>query len=220
MTRTSSTRSHFLRIAWGPAWVLLTLPAIGLSSGFGCNTEERCGLPDDGPYPHLVLGTVAAVADAAEAEEIYHWARAQGYWSSLPEDPAAFVKAIQILSLELPSAGGTERMTFLMGRVHFDAIRIAPGDYVRYIPRESYPSGQETPMSKKTGEPDAYRQLYGCIALLCRAEDLLCPARYRSGVYRPTDGAPLDPQTGTVLTQGTHVDPVTYLPVAAPPHKK
>ena len=71
---------------------------------YDCSAKGRCGLLGDGAYPHLVLGKVLDVADEQQATTIFNWAHQHGYWSKLPDDPAAFIAAIQVLSVEIPAS--------------------------------------------------------------------------------------------------------------------
>jgi hypothetical protein len=175
---------------------------------FDCSAEA-CGLPGDGPFPDLVVGTVKRVADDTEAQTVFGWARAHGYWATLPEDPQRFAFTIQPMSIEIPGAEGPRDITLLMGREHYDAIKIAAGDLVRYIPHET---GRSAPGFDDRGA-NAYWELFGCIAVLCRAEDMACPARYAPGVYRVNDGVPLGADLQTPVAGGVRVDPGTYMPM-------
>lgn len=178
------------------------------ASDFDCE-KSHCGLPGDGPYPNLVLGTVKRVATAEEAESVFRWAHSKGYWKTLPNDPAAFAKAIQMMSIETAGPEGPEVVTLLMGREHYDAIEIAAGDFVRYTPHES----EQTQRKFDKPADAAYWHLFGCIAVLCRADDLTCPAHYRPGVYRKKDGIQLGLHTGAPLDGGIRIDPDTFWPV-------
>ena len=202
---------------WGVARVFQFLkvlpPACFISiaahaAPFDCSSDA-CGLPGDGPFSNLVVGTVKRVANDADARTVFHWARKHGYWAALAEDAQRFPHTIQMMSVEVPGARGPREITLLMGRGHYDAIRIVAGDLVRYTPRRP---GNAAPDSKDPGA-DAYRKLFGCIAVLCRAEDRSCPARYTAGVYRLGDGVQLGADLGTPLAGGVQVDTGTYLPI-------
>jgi hypothetical protein len=177
-------------------------------ASFDCGTEA-CGLPGDGPFPNLVVGTVKRVADDTEAQTVFGWARKHGYWADLPEDPQRFAHTIQMMSIEIPGAQGPRALTLLMGREHYDAIKIATGDLVRYIPHET---GRSAPGFEDRGA-NAYWELFGCIAVLCRSEDTSCPARYAPGVYRLSDGVQLASDLRTPVAGGVRVDPGTYMPM-------
>lgn len=177
------------------------------AASFDCGTDA-CGLPGDGSFPNIVVGTVKRVADDTEAQVVFHWARAHGYWATLPKDPPRFVRTIQMMLIEIPGARNPRDITLLMGREHYDAIKIAAGDLVRYIPHES---GRSAPKFEERGA-NAYWELFGCIAVLCRAEDKACPARYAPGVYRLNDGVQLGLDLRTPVAGGVWVDPGTYMP--------
>lgn len=177
------------------------------AASFDCSTDA-CGLPGDGPFPHIVVGTVKRVADDTEAQTVFGWARAHEYWAALPEDPQRFAFTIQLMSIAIPGAEGPRNVTLLMGREHYDAIKIAAGDLVRYIPHET---GHSAPGFDDRGA-NAYWELFGCIAVLCRAEDKACPARYAPGVYRLNDGVQLGADLWTPVAGGVRVDPGTYMP--------
>ena len=136
----------------------LTIVAAHAAS-FDCGTEA-CGLPGDGSFPNLVIGTVKRVADDAEARTVFEWARAHGYWAALPADARRFTRTIQMMSIEIPAAPGPRDITLLMGREHYDAIKITAGDLVRYIPHET---GRSAPRFEDRGA-NAYWELFGCIA--------------------------------------------------------
>jgi hypothetical protein len=178
------------------------------AASFGCRTEA-CGLHGDGAFPNLVVGTVRRVADDTEVRTVFGWARAHGYWAALPEDPQRFARTVQMMSIEIPGPEGPRDITLLMGREHYEAIKIAAGDLVRYIPHET---GRAAPRFEDRGA-NAYWELFGCIAVLCRAEDTSCPARYAPGVYELRDGVQLGADLRTPLAGGVRVDPGTYLPM-------
>jgi len=177
---------------------------------FDCRTDA-CGLPGDGPFLDLVVGTVTSVADDSAAQRVFAWAREHDYWKSLQPDPRLFVESIQVMSIEIPGPQGQREITLLMGREHYEAIKIAAGDLVRYTP---HPSGHAGP-NLKDPVADAYWTLFGCIAVLCRAEDRSCPSRYAPGVYRLADGAELGVDLRTPVADGLRIDIGTYQPLRA-----
>ena len=178
------------------------------AASFDCGTDA-CGLPGDGPFPNIVVGTVKRVAGDAEAQAVFDWARAHGYWATLPVDAQRFARTIQMMSIEIPGSEGPRDVTLLMGREHYEAIKIAAGDLVRYIPHET---ARSAPRFEDRGA-HAYWKLFGCIAVLCRAADKACPVRYAPGVYRLNDGGQLGPDLRTPVAGGMRVDPGTYLPM-------
>ena len=176
---------------------------------YDCSAKGRCGLLGDGAYPHLVLGKVLDVADEQQATTIFNWAHQHGYWSKLPDDPAAFVQAIQVLSVEIPASSGLDSITLLMGRKDFDIAGIVAGDYVRFSP---HPASEINLPGYINNPKDVYWEIFGCVAVLCSAGDLACMQRYRSGVY-DSNGIPLEPLTGQAKQTGQWIDPLTYLPL-------
>lgn len=194
-------------------FLLLSSNAI---AAFNCNNTQQCGLKGESTYPNIVLGTVVDVADAKETADIYQWARQHGYWKELPEDISTFVKKVQIFSVEVPMAQKLEQITLLMGREDFERSIIKIGDFIRYTPRDSsfFAEGYSTP------EKDAYWKLYGCIAVLCSAEDIQCPFNYQSGIFRHADGISLDFNSQDILENKTMIDPQTYLPITPLSNKK
>lgn len=178
------------------------------ASPFDCE-DTKCGLLSSGTYEHLALGTVLRVATDADAESVYRWARQNGYWSSLPDDLTGFIQNIRLLSVEIPGPAGPESVTLAMGREHFEAINIAPGDFVRYTPHQT----QRPVGSFGTAAEAAYWNLYGCIAVLCRAEDTSCPARYAPGIFNRENGIQLGLYSEQPVTGGIRIDTGTYMPL-------
>lgn len=175
---------------------------------FDC-THPRCGLPGDGPYHDIVVGRIAHEATDKQAAAIFRWARAHGYWKGLPADVKGFQKTVQIMAVEIQGPQGPKDLTLLMGRPDFEAVGIAVGDTVRFRPHPSTAGSPETQAS------DPYWQLFGCIAVLCRAEDRACARRYVPGIYRHADGVALDADSGAPIHGGIRIDTGTYLPLTA-----
>ena len=185
-------------------------PSWAFSSPFDC-INQQCGLPVTEAYPHLVLGTVTSVATDSEVGQVYEWARENGYWSEIPDDRERFIRTMRLVSVTIPGPDGPEDWTLIMGREHFSAIHIAPGDFVRYTPHQTQlAAGQFDDPAEA-----AYWNLYGCIAVLCRAEDAACPARYRPGVFNRDNGVQLDLHSGAPLIGGTRIETGTYLPLGS-----
>ncbi|ANG64295.1 hypothetical protein A8C75_18660 [Marinobacterium aestuarii] len=156
-----------------------------------------------------MLGTVKAVASDTDTEAVYRWARDYGYWAELPEDESTFIKTIQIMSIEFDGGNGNEEITVLMSRTDYDAIAIKPGDLVRYIPHES-----DNPLpSYAQGVAQHFWNLFGCIAVLCREDDIKCRKRYVTGIYRVADGVELNSHGDQSEELAKRIDPITYLPL-------
>lgn len=186
------------------------LPAVVPAAPFDCESQ-RCGLPGEAPYGNLVIAEVEQVATDEAAAALFRGARAHGYWQALPDDPVAFAKAIRPLSVAIPGRGESASLTLLMSRALTGGIEFQPGDLIRYQPR----AAREERSGSRDGDPveAVYGEIHGCVAVLCRAEDMACPARYRPGIYRPGTGEPLDPAAGTPLPAGPRIDPFTYFPL-------
>lgn len=106
--------------------------------------------------------------------------------------------------LPLPTA-------LLMGRDEFAAVPLEAGDLVRYAPHRR---SHETPSGDAAARA-VYWGVTGCIAVLCKARDPGCFARYRPGFYSRETGQPLDPLRRTPRPGGLAVDTGTWLPVTA-----
>lgn len=191
-------------------FVLLTLGSSAASAdSFDCD-ENHCNLFARGTYPNLVVGEVAAVASDKEAIKVFRWAKSHGHWPTLPDDESAFVKLVQVMSIAVPNDGETTELTLLMSREEFETSEIYPGDFARYT-SHLFDEPMSATFESKTAR--LYWDLFGCIAVLCRADDKDCPNRYAPGVYRVKDGIGLDPETGKPLTPVRKVDPETYFPL-------
>ena len=156
---------------------------------------------------------MAAIANADETRTIYRWARSHGYWQSLPEDEKQFAEKIQILSIEIPEERKLTHISVLMGREEFERGELKVGDYIRYTPRDSsfFSEGYSSP------EKDAYWSLYGCVAVLCSAEDIQCPAQYASGIYRHKDGVAVNRNGKPIVDKTRAIDLQSYLPLKNTP---
>lgn len=187
---------------------LYGISSIAWGASFDCE-RNRCGLKNDGSYPYLVLGSVKKVASDSDADAVFGWAKENGYWTALPDNQAQFRQSIQMMSVEIPGQGGVEEITLLMGREDYDAIAIKAGDLVRYTPHEM---NQSSPaFAKATNRP--YWNLFGCIAVLCRADDGKCSQRYSTGTFGVVDGIALSSHGDTPEDVTKRIDPITYLPI-------
>ncbi|NVK41087.1 MAG: hypothetical protein HWE39_07570 [Oceanospirillaceae bacterium] len=184
------------------------IPQIHAAS-FDCS-REQCGLHSKDSYPHFVVGTVKAVASNAQAGSVFRWARQRGYWSTVPDDETRFVHFVQLMSVEIPGETAPVNFTLLMGRDEYEASPIQPGDLVRYTPHQL--NEPASPIYDDVTARD-YWNLFGCIAVLCRADDQHCPGRYVEGVYRVSDGIRLSARTGEPFSSDIRIDTDTYLPL-------
>lgn len=191
---------------------LLPARSAGAAEAPLCDERPACGLlggPSDQAYQGVILGKVVNVLDEKTEAGIFDWARRHGYWSQLPEDPAAFTRGVQMLSVEIPVGDHIQPVTLLMGRKDFMAAGIEAGDFIRYRP---HPTDQVGLPGYPLDPKDPYWAVFGCMAVLCTKDDIACPSGYVPGVYDQA-GRPRDLETGQPdLTRGP-IDPMTYRPV-------
>ena len=174
---------------------------------YGCDAMA-CGIPPDGAYDQLILGKVAGVGTAKDAQAMFKRLRAARHWQALPENPKQFSQSL--IPIVIDSSRGV--MTVLMARWEFAEVPLHPGDLVRYSPHNG---GVEPPPADSVAHK--YWDIDGCVLVLCRAGDIQCPERYISGIYRKRDGvavaaADLQPLPGVAA-----IDPETML-VKKPSH--
>lgn len=161
-------------------------------------------MPAKGAYPHFVVGTVVAVADATQASALFSDMRKHGRWAALPSSFALFWKNLQPIAID---AGRGAVMVTLTTQDEMRAARFRPGDFVRYSPhRGKY---EKAPSDKVAAK---YWGVDGCIALLCRAVDGPCLKRFERGLFSTTDGAQLSPRTLKPLRHGVVIDVESMLP--------
>lgn len=172
--------------------------------------NNNCNLYSKGTYPNLVLGKVNAVATDDQAVSVYRWAKQHNYWPTLPNNEADFLKYVQVISVSVSGGRDPVEFTLLMAREEFDVTEIFPGDYVRYTPHTiSEPRSQTY-----DGETARiYWDLFGCIAVLCRADDPECPNQYTDGIYRRSDGVALMVDGSTPKEPAHRIDTETYFPL-------
>ncbi len=209
LNTTISPVKKLLQLLCG-CFLLSTVSVASESVPFDC-TNNDCDLLGDGPFEQLVVGSVVKVATNAEAEAVFHWAREHGYWAALPDDAARFAKTIQMMSIKVGTKEKQKIVTLLMGREHYDAVKIAAGDFIRYTPHDTSGSAPKFEDPADT----AYWNLFGCIAVLCRADDTSCPSRYVSGAFSRANGKQLDLDKMTPIADGILIDTGTYMPLPA-----
>lgn len=200
-------RLRGLRVAVAARVALCALAAAPTASAspFDCDSDS-CGILDEGAYPHLVIGTIDALATPDQAASLLGEARRRGLWSDMPGSPEAF--GAGVLPVSIAVAPGRS-ITMLVGRDELDAVDFKPGDVVRYAPARWRHEPEVT-----AGPLAPYWRLIGCLAALCRAEDADCAPRHRPGLYRRADGVELN-RSGEPLADGARIDPVTLLPLPA-----
>lgn len=188
------------------SFLFLTAPVS--AAPFNC-TNNNCGLIVAGNNPHLVVGTVEAIATPAQVQAVYRWARAHGYWKSLPATSHAYLSFVQPVSLSVPTPTGPRSVTVLMTSEEFKASPLKPGALVRYSPHDA----AHEAITYENAAKQAYWLLVGCVAQLCAPGDGDCMGRYRGGLYSRDSGAQLSIGSGRPLEGGTVINPLTLLPV-------
>lgn len=174
---------------------------------FACTTQN-CAMPDKGAYPYLVVGRFDQAASAQQSKRLFRVMRKQHHWQDLPDSPSDFRANLQPVTIRL--ADGS-RLAVLMTREEMTIAHPQPGDLVRYSPhRGKY---EIPPTDPKAA---AYWAVDGCVAILCRAGDDACFKRYRTGVYRPSDGVAISARTFEPLPHHVAIDPDSLLPVRHP----
>jgi hypothetical protein len=184
--------------------LLFSYVPLGQATAFDC--AHKCGVAQDSAYPHFVIGTVEAVADAAQTVSLFQGMRTAGRWKELPASSARFLEEVQAVSIRLP---GGRSHTVLISRREADAAPLHMSDVVRYAPHRGI---NEKPPSD--AEALAYWRQIGCIAVLCRAGDKTCANAYRPGVYRVADGASLSPDGKSTDPNAPKIDLTSMRPRA------
>ncbi len=177
---------------------------------FDC-ANHQCGLLTKGNNRDLVVGTVDGVASRPEMRKVFAWAHRHGYWSSLPDKGAGYLKYMQLISLSVPVSGERRSVTVLMTRQEFESASLQIGAFVRYSPHDS----AHDAISYKNPVHEAYWVLVGCVAQLCAPGDDDCRSRYRAGRFDHKSGHQLRVANGKPLTDGIFINPLTLLPVKA-----
>lgn len=171
---------------------------------FACTTQN-CAMPDKGAYPYLVVGRFDQAASAQQSKRLFRAMRRQHHWQHLPNSAGDFRTNLQPVTIRL--ANGS-RLAVLMAREEMTIAHPQSGDLVRYSPhRGKY---EIPPTDPKAA---AYWAIDGCVAILCRAGDDACFKRYRTGVYRPSDGVAISARTFKPLPHHVAIDPDSLLPV-------
>jgi hypothetical protein len=182
--------------------------AAAASDPFDCK-QHRCGLPSDGAYTKLVVGTLTAVASKEQSLEVLQVTRKQGWWGDVPDgNEEEYLNSVAIVAIKsTPSSP----VTVMMTPQEFASAPLKPGDLVRYTP---HLPGHERPQYEG---PHAvqYYALTGCVAVLCNASDRACFKRYRPGIYRLSDGVEVWLDKDEPVPSGARVDPRSLLPVGS-----
>ncbi|MDA8093982.1 MAG: hypothetical protein M0T84_08740 [Betaproteobacteria bacterium] len=190
--------------------VSLILPAAlaHAASGGRC-AGPRCGLLSDGAYSNLVIGRLVHVGTAADMRKVYRWAKTHGYWKSLPDATAPYLRDVKLVTIALPHSIANRPVSVFMQMEEYTAMPLAVGELVRYSPHDS---AHEEAAKGDAAELAFFHGLTGCVAVLCQQNDPACIKRYRQGVFTKAQGKPVDLATGAVAS-GTGINPVSLLPV-------
>lgn len=188
--------------------VLFAGPASAVAvDAFDC-ASRHCGIPQDGSYPHLVIGTLQRIASSREGERIFREARRLGYWQALPDDPHRFVATIRAVSILTRTPDGPRALTLLLSNAELQAGPLKVGDLVRYTPHDK--AHEHAPDDTPAGR--AYWKLHGCVMVVCTVSDGACRKRYQAGTYQLATGTPIDPDSGKAWPGIAPVDPISLLP--------
>jgi hypothetical protein len=175
----------------------------GRAKPFDCQSNH-CGFAIDAPYPNLVVGRIDGIASPLVTRKIYIEGRRLGFLRSFPSDSSAFTKFIQPISLEITPG---HSITVLVATSEARLMGYKIGQYGRFAPHRG--------LNEKPRPDDPYWVGVGCVMLLCPdPNDNVCRTRYRSGIYRVSDGIQLNFSGRHVLAGGTKVDRFTMLPKA------
>jgi hypothetical protein len=169
----------------------------------------RCGMVTDGAYKNYVIGRLTHVGSATDMKQVYHWAKTHGYWKHLPNSLAPYLKDVKLVTITLPPALASHPVTVFMQQEEYASAPYVVGDLVRYSP---HGSDHEVPRGN-ADDIALYHGLTGCVATLCRQSDPACYKRYRQGVFTKMQGEQVSLQTGKIIPDGLHIDPISLLPV-------
>jgi hypothetical protein len=189
-------------LTWAVAAFLASLCSHSLadSSPPGCKMGD-CGIQKAVPYWHIVVAQLAHVATDDEMRKIYRWGKS-GPWKNFPDDEADYIARNRVFTLPADSKGTP--LMLHMSHEEYRRVAFHEGDLVRYTPRMAGHEGGPA--------PSIYSSLSGCIMVLCRADDKVCAERYRTGVFRFSDGVQIDSKTQEVVPGGVTIDQLSLLP--------
>lgn len=178
---------------------------------FDC-AHDRCGLLSDGAYPNLVIGRLVAVGSNADMRRIYDWAKAHGYWRSLPDAATPYQQDLRPVAIKLPSV--KRPVTVFIQFEEYESALYVPGSLVRY---KYHGTHHLPPAHADAAELALYHGLSGCVASLCGVHDAACASHYRPGVFSVARGLPINLRTGAVMPGGTLIDPISLMPRSQQP---
>lgn len=175
--------------------------------------HHRCGLLANGTYRNLVIGRVLHVGSAADMTRVYHWAKAHGYWKSLPNTLSPYLHDVRLVTLALPHSVSKRPVTVFMQIEEYAAAPLSIGSLVRYSPHGVH---HDVPAKADAEELALYHGLTGCVAVLCRKHDAACFKRYRQGVFTKAHGQPVSLRSGKPIPGGAAINPVSLFPRKSP----
>lgn len=184
--------------------------AVNNLSTFSPCSVNHCGLLADGAYPQLVIGRLAQVGTPADMTQVFHWAKAHGYWKSLPASMPPYLRDVQMVTIEVPKGEASQSVTLFMLRTEFAAAPYHVGDLVRYAPHDA---AHDEAATGSADDLALFHNLTGCVAVLCQQGDGTCMARYRQGAFRYTDGQQVSTTSGAPVSRGVRINPISLLPL-------
>ena len=193
--------------------VLLSSPSARAAgstrSPLRCGTDH-CGLLTDGAYPNLVIGRLDDVGTPADMTQVFHWAKAHGYWKNLPASVQPYLRDVKLVTIAVPKGMASHPVTLFMLQTEYGSAPYRVGDLVRYAPHDA--AHDETAQG---GPADLalFHGLTGCVATLCQKRDAACFKRYRQGAFTTTRGEQISLATGDHVPEGARIDPISLLPV-------
>lgn len=201
-------RARFLSLSVAIAAGFVVSVSACLAAPLDC-AHNRCGLLTDGEYGNLIIGRLVQVGTEADMHRVYQWAKAHGYWKSLPNSPVPYQHHVKLMVLALPHALARKPVTVFIQAEEFDSAPLAVGTLVRYSP---HGARHEAPPKADAQELALYHGLTGCVATLCRPGNRACFKRYHQGVFTKASGKPVNPKTGAIVPGVARIDPVSLLP--------
>jgi hypothetical protein len=201
-----STAVAALALVLPGAFLIPTSPA--LAEAPEC-TSEHCGLLADGAYGNLVIGRLVQVGTDAQMRRLYAWAKAHGYWKSLPSTPEPYLQDVKLISIALPPSLAEQPVTVFMQADEYAVAPLPVGALVRYSP---HGAKHAAPANADADGLALYHGLTGCVAVLCGPHDSACANNFWQGVFTKAKGEPVNPHTGAPIVGGEAIDPVSLLP--------
>ena len=175
-----------------------------------CSSAGQCGLRADGAYTNLVIGRLDYVGTATNMTDVFHWAKAHGYWKALPASTEPYLRDVQLVTISVPKGMASQPITLFMLRTEYDSAPYHVGDLVRYAPHDA--AHDETAQGSPA-DLALFHGLTGCVATLCQKGDGACFARYRQGAFTTTHGQQVSLTTGHRVHGEAQIDPISLLPV-------